>query len=77
MSVYEAWAAGDAARAISLHETAKPLADAMFIECSPLAVKYAMATAGMLSPKTRLPIVELSDSSKSLVQAIIGKEVAF
>jgi len=36
-----------------------------------------MATAGMLSPKTRLPIVELSDSSKSLVQAIIGKEVAF
>ena len=76
VSIYDAWAAGDAARAISLHETAKPLADAMFIECSPSAVKYAMASAGMLSPKTRLPIVELSNTSKSLVQTIIANELA-
>lgn len=46
---------------------------------NPAAVKYALCLLGLMSPRTRLPIVELADASKAEVAgaiAALGDELA-
>jgi 4-hydroxy-tetrahydrodipicolinate synthase len=40
---------------------------------SPAALKYALCLLGFISPRTRLPIVELSDSAKAEVASAIAE----
>jgi 4-hydroxy-tetrahydrodipicolinate synthase len=40
---------------------------------SPAALKYALCLLGLMSPKTRLPLVELDDSAKREVAAAIAE----
>jgi 4-hydroxy-tetrahydrodipicolinate synthase len=40
---------------------------------SPAALKYALCLLGLMSPNTRLPIVELSDASKTEVASAIAE----
>ena len=55
---------------------AAPLAKltaALFCETSPVPTKYALSLLGLISPKVRLPLVELSAASKIDVTAAIAQ----
>ena len=55
---------------------AKPIAQltaAMFREASPAPVKYALSLLGFMSPRVRLPLVELSKGSRAVVSALVAQ----
>jgi 4-hydroxy-tetrahydrodipicolinate synthase len=55
-----------------LHDRLAPLTSALSRE-SPAALKYALSLLGLMSPATRLPMVELADSAKAEVAAAIAE----
>jgi 4-hydroxy-tetrahydrodipicolinate synthase len=55
-----------------LHDRLAPLTAALSKE-SPAALKYALSLLGFMSPTTRLPIVELTDSAKAEVAGAIDE----
>jgi 4-hydroxy-tetrahydrodipicolinate synthase len=64
---------GDFAQALEIHESLVPLHTALFSEPSPAGVKYALSLLGLCSAEARLPMVELSNDSKVLIQqALVG-----
>ena len=66
--LHTAWAKGnDKNRALALHKQLMPLHDALFCEASPGPVKYAAERLGLCGAKTRMPLVEIADSSKQAV----------
>jgi 4-hydroxy-tetrahydrodipicolinate synthase len=54
-----------------LHNRLAPLTSALAKE-NPAALKYALSLLGLMSPHTRLPIVELNDAAKSDVATAIA-----
>ena len=46
---------------------------ALFRETSPAPLKYALGLLGLMSPKVRLPLVELTDQTKAEVAAVIAQ----
>lgn len=68
---HAAWNAGDVARAMDIQQKLIPVHEAMFCESSPGPVKYAAQLMGLCSAEMRLPMVEISDSSKIQVEAAI------
>jgi 4-hydroxy-tetrahydrodipicolinate synthase len=48
------------------------LTDALFQETSPAPLKYALSLLGLMSPKLRLPLVELTSQSKAEVAAVMA-----
>jgi len=67
--LHKAWVCdNDRERALSLHQRLMPLHDALFCEASPGPVKYAASLLGLCGPTTRLPLVEIADSSKQTVK---------
>lgn len=67
--MHAAWRRGDAREALRIHERLFPLHRALFIETSPGPVKYAVSLLGHASPEPRLPLCEVSDSTKEKVQS--------
>jgi 4-hydroxy-tetrahydrodipicolinate synthase len=45
----------------------------LFRETSPAPLKYALSLLGLMSPKVRLPLVELTDYSKADVAAVMAQ----
>jgi 4-hydroxy-tetrahydrodipicolinate synthase len=61
---------------VSAQRWAAPVAKltaALFRETSPAPLKYALSLLGLMSPKVRLPLVELTDASKAEVAAVIAQ----
>ncbi len=52
--------AGDLAAARAIDATLQPLHRDLFVEASPIPVKWAVARMGLIGPTIRLPLVELS-----------------
>jgi dihydrodipicolinate synthase/N-acetylneuraminate lyase len=46
---------------------------ALFCETNPVALKYALSLFGLMSPRVRLPLVELSDQYKPGIAAILAE----
>jgi len=44
----------------------------LFRETSPAPLKYALSLLGLMSPKVRLPLVELTESTKADVAAVMA-----
>jgi 4-hydroxy-tetrahydrodipicolinate synthase len=63
-----AWREGDVAKASALNDRLMPLHVALFCETSPGPVKYAASLLGKCSPELRLPLVEISETSKEIVK---------
>lgn len=63
-----AWREGDLKTAMDLQFKLLPLHNAMFCEANPGPAKYALELMGLCSAETRLPLVELADSSKAIVK---------
>jgi len=54
--LYNAWVAGDVARAQNLHFELMPLNDVLFKDTNPAPVKVALGMMGKITPKLRLPL---------------------
>jgi 4-hydroxy-tetrahydrodipicolinate synthase len=59
---------GDYAAALELHDKLMPLHHYLFIETNPSPAKYALALLGKCAETVRLPMVTLSDKSKTAVR---------
>ncbi len=69
-----AWAAGDNARALALHDRLYPLHLAMFTDASPGPVKYALGRVRPGFPgEIRLPMTKASEASRSAVDAALAQ----
>jgi 4-hydroxy-tetrahydrodipicolinate synthase len=64
---------GQTAKAQRLGSQIAQLTYALFREPNPVPVKYALSLLGLMSPKVRLPLVELADRAKAEIAAIIAK----
>lgn len=79
--LYNAWVAGDIARAQDLHFELMPLNDALFKDTNPAPVKVALGMMGKITPKLRLPLGLPSaaiqrEVRESLIElAILPKEI--
>jgi 4-hydroxy-tetrahydrodipicolinate synthase len=68
-----AWAGGDHARALALHDRLYPLHLAMFTDASPGPVKYALGKVRPGFPGAlRLPMTEASAASRAAVDAALA-----
>jgi 4-hydroxy-tetrahydrodipicolinate synthase len=49
------------------------LTDAMFSDSNPVPVKYALSLLNVMSPRVRLPLVELNDATKTEVASVLAQ----
>ena len=64
----KAWFDGNLKRAMELQEILMPVHSAMFCETSPGPVKYAAELLGKASSYARLPICEIDDQNKKIIE---------
>jgi 4-hydroxy-tetrahydrodipicolinate synthase len=69
----KAFASGDAATALRLHETYYSLFKDLFIESNPVPVKAALAMLGQIREDVRLPLTPLSDKNRETLRATLVK----
>ena len=69
--MFLAWRQGPATRAQRLARPIAQLTAALFCETNPVALKYALSLFGLMSPRVRLPLVELGDQYKPGIAAIL------
>ncbi len=60
---------GDFAGALALQDKLMPLHTALFLETNPAPAKYALSILGKCGAGVRLPMVEVSEATKSAVRA--------
>ncbi len=65
--------AGDYKKALMLQDQLMPLHDVLFVETNPGPAKYAVSRLGFCTPEMRLPMVPVSDETKSAVDAVMAK----
>jgi len=63
--------AGDLAKARQINNQLLPLHFKLFVEPNPIPVKWALAKMGRIHGGIRLPLVPLSESAESVVQAAL------
>jgi 4-hydroxy-tetrahydrodipicolinate synthase len=72
--LYDAFAAGDHARARQLHYDLHPLVDAAFTETNPVPAKWIMHRMGILpSAHARIPLAPLSEAGARRVVELLSK----
>mgnify|MGYP002713002760 CR=1 FL=1 len=71
--LHNAWMEKDWATFEEVRDRLLPVHEAMFCESSPGPVKYAASLLGLCGPLGRLPVVEISESSKATVKAALEK----
>lgn len=71
--VQRLWLRGESKKALLAHDKLIPLHQAMFAETSPCPVKYAASALGICKPELRLPLVEVTDSTKRLIDKAMAK----
>ena len=49
------------------------LTDALFSDTNPVPVKYALSLLNIMSPRVRLPLVELNDANKAEVASVLAQ----
>jgi len=64
-----AWRKGDATTALELHDKLMPLHTNLFIESNPAPVKYALSLLGKIDEKLRLPMVPVTESTRTAVRS--------
>ncbi len=64
--------AGDLKKAASVHHRLFPLIRSLFIDGNPVGIKHAMKVVGRDSGELRLPLCEASESTKALIESLVG-----
>ena len=70
--MYEAFRAGDLARARDLHFELSPLMRAMFIDTNPIPVKKAVGLSGMAAGPVRLPLDDLDGQKTEQLRKVLA-----
>jgi 4-hydroxy-tetrahydrodipicolinate synthase len=65
--------AGDFKRALALQDVLMPLFEVLFVETNPGPVKYAASRLGLCSAEARLPMVPVSEPTRTAVDAVLAK----
>ena len=68
VGLYNAFKAGDIAKARALHYQSEPVSRALFMETNPIPVKTALGLMGKMHPDMRLPLCDLSAANLPLLQ---------
>jgi len=76
ISLIDAWKEGRTAKAREIHEHVFDLANAMFIESSPVPVKTALALHGWMQDTVRAPLVPISDKGLSFLKEALSTHEA-
>ena len=66
--LHNAWMSHDIKKSKEINLKLAKLHDALFIESSPGPVKYAAELLNLCSSETRMPLVEIQDSTKKIVK---------
>ena len=72
VQMYDAFQAGDLARAQDLHYELAPLMRAMFIDTNPIPVKKAVGLRGMAAGPVRLPLDDLDDQKTEELREVLA-----
>jgi 4-hydroxy-tetrahydrodipicolinate synthase len=75
-AMYLAWKQGQIARAQRLAAVAAPLTAALMRESDPVPVKYALSLMNVVSPRVRLPLVELTSGTKAEIDGVLAQLAA-
>jgi 4-hydroxy-tetrahydrodipicolinate synthase len=70
-NMYLAWKQAQSVRALRLAQVAGRLTTALFLESNPAPLKYALSLLGLMSPRVRLPLVEVSPQAKESISDIL------
>lgn len=65
--------AGDFKRALALQDVLMPLFEVLFVETNPGPVKYAASRLGLCGAEARLPMVPVSEATRTAVDAVLAK----
>jgi 4-hydroxy-tetrahydrodipicolinate synthase len=71
--MYLAWKQGQITRAQRLAAVAAPLTAALSRESNPGPVKYALSVMNIVSPRVRLPLVELTNPTMAEIDGILAQ----
>jgi 4-hydroxy-tetrahydrodipicolinate synthase len=71
VALYDAWKAGDIAKAQSLHYALMPLHRAMFWQSNPIPVKAAMSLMGYCENSLRSPLMPLQGAMLEKLRALL------
>jgi 4-hydroxy-tetrahydrodipicolinate synthase len=71
-AMHAAWAEGQIARAQQLAAVVARLAAALSRESNPVPVKYALSGMNIISPRVRLPLVELKSEPKAEIERVFA-----
>ena len=64
---------GQMVRAQRLSSEIAPLTSALFRESNPVPLKYALSLLDLMSPKVRLPLVELTEQTKAELAVVVAQ----
>lgn len=65
LQLYTAWRQGDVEQALKLHERMFEPVSTLLIEPTPVAMKVALASSGLVNDEVRLPLTPLSNALQS------------
>ncbi|MCX5519642.1 4-hydroxy-tetrahydrodipicolinate synthase [Kaistia defluvii] len=68
----EACMAGDFAKALTYQDRLMPLHSAIFVEPNPTGVKYALSLLGKMEDRVRLPLVGITESTKTIIRSAMA-----
>ena len=71
-AMYEAWEAGDSAKAGEIQVRLAPLVKAMFLVGNPVPVKWALNEIGLRVGPPRPPLVEPDDAIQEQIRAVLA-----
>jgi 4-hydroxy-tetrahydrodipicolinate synthase len=70
-NMYAAGSLMQSVRALRLARVVGDLTAALFVESNPAPLKYALSLFGLIAPRVRLPLVELSEPAKAEVRTVL------
>jgi 4-hydroxy-tetrahydrodipicolinate synthase len=73
-AMYEAFQAGDSARAHEIDGELKPIYEALTVTSNPIPVKAALEMLGVVDGRARLPIVPASQQERSVVRTALERQ---
>ncbi len=71
--MHSAWTRGQIAQAQQLAAVVARLTAALYRESNPVPLKYALGLMDVMSPRVRLPLVELRSDTKAEVDAVLAR----
>ncbi len=69
--MYDAFVAGNLAKARELHYKVFPLSEGLFIEANPIPVKAALAMMGKIADEIRPPLYPMAGANRDKIKKIL------